>query len=74
MRSGDDTALGVIRAEFTRVVGESNETSELQQLAKVDVHDIDGWSSNDEIALPKEPALVLLGFSTSESHNVRGLP
>lgn len=45
MRSGDDTALGVIRAEFTRVVGESNETSELQQLAKVDVHDIDGWSS-----------------------------
>lgn len=40
--SGDETALGVERVEFTRVAGGGNETSELQQLAKVDIHDIDG--------------------------------
>lgn len=47
--NSDEAALGVVKVELTKVAGETAKVSELQQLAKLEIRDLDSWLSNDEI-------------------------
>lgn len=72
---GDKAALGVGKVELIRVAGETAKVSELQQFAKVEVRDIDGWSSSDVIALAiiENPGWTLSGSSITGSRLAHGL-